>query len=71
MNLDKPDFCPVKGYNTVIQCTMTNGLEKEVFCYLSGVSLSFELGGTYRRVAGQKITFEVNFFMFSLKEGRY
>ena len=28
-------------------------------------------GGTHRRVAGQKITLEVNFFMFSLKVGRY
>ena len=41
-----------------------------------GVSLSFDvqlLGGTYRyrRVAGQKITLEVNFFMFSLKVGRF
>ena len=37
-----------------------------------GVSLSFEVGGgTYKRVAGQKITLEVNFFMFSLKVGRY
>ena len=35
----------------------------------SGVSLSFEVGGTYRRVAGQKITLEVNSFMFSLKVG--
>ena len=25
----------------------------------------------YQRVAGQKITLEVNFFMFSLKVGRY
>ena len=37
----------------------------------AGVSLSFEVGEHYRRVAGQKITLEVNFFMFSLKVGRY
>ena len=37
----------------------------------SGVSLSFEVGGTYRRVSGQKIALEVNSFMFSLKVGRY
>ena len=39
---------------------------------LAGVSLRFEVGGhlQYRRVAGQKITLEVNFFMFSLKVAR-
>ena len=41
------------------------------FMLMSGVSLSFQVGGTNRRVAGQKITLEVNFFMFSLKVGRY
>ena len=56
---------------SVLTCTVV--LICRSFCvfYSAGVSLSFEVGGSYRRAAGEKITLEVNFFVFSLKMGRY